>query len=179
MFGVCVGLGPSPLPVLVTQRVTVTLAGRGRCAAVGAFLRLPRPLGDGPSYALFVLDGKATFTYNWLGRELYTTTAPESLPQGKCTMRYDFAYDGGGPGRGGTGRLSVNGKNVAEGRIDKTVPVYFSTDDTFDVGEDWGTPMAPNYKPPFQFTGELKKDGSRAARELPKWHEPTRGGWNR
>ena len=53
-----------------------------------------------------------------------------------CTIRFDFAYDGGGKGRGGTGTLSVNGKDVAEGRIDKTVPVYFSTDDTFDVGED-------------------------------------------
>ena len=43
-------------------------------------------------------------------------------------------------GKGGTGTLSVNGKKVAEGRIEKTVPVVFSTDDTFDVGEDWGTP---------------------------------------
>ena len=113
--------------------------------------------GETGGYALFVLDGKPTFTYNWLGRELYTITSPESLPTGKCTIRFDFAYDGGGAGKGGTGTLSVNGTNVAEGRIDKTVPVYFSTDDTFDVGEDWGTPMAPTYKPPFTFTGELKK----------------------
>ena len=37
------------------------------------------------------------------------------------------------------------------------VPVAFSTDDTFDVGEDWGTPKSPTYKPPFKFTGTLKK----------------------
>jgi arylsulfatase len=44
---------------------------------------------------------------------------------------------------------------VAEGRIDKTVPVVFSTDDTFDVGADWGTPVTPTYQPPFEFTGTL------------------------
>jgi len=53
--------------------------------------------------------------------------------------------------------LSVNGKKVAEGRIAKTVPVYFSTDDTFDVGEDWGTSVSPTYTPPFKFTGTLKE----------------------
>ena len=53
--------------------------------------------------------------------------------------------------------LSVNGKKVAGGRIEKTVPVYFSTDDTFDVGEDWGTPVSTAYQPPFPFTGTLKR----------------------
>jgi arylsulfatase len=53
--------------------------------------------------------------------------------------------------------VSVNDKKAAEGRIEKTVPVYFSTDDTFDVGEDWGTPVSPAYQPPFTFTGILKK----------------------
>ena len=54
-------------------------------------------------------------------------------------------------------RLSVNDKQVAEGRIDKTVPVVFSTDDTFDIGADWGTPVSPTYRPPFEFTGTLKQ----------------------
>ncbi len=60
-------------------------------------------------------------------------------------------------GKGGTGVLSVNGNRVAEGRIEKTVPIHFSTDDTFDVGEDWGTPISPTYQPPFRFTGKLRK----------------------
>ena len=65
-------------------------------------------------------------------------------------------------GKGGTGTLSVNDKKVGEGRIEKTVPVVFSTDDTFDVGEDWGTPVSPTYKLPFKFTGTLKKVTVRA-----------------
>ena len=113
--------------------------------------------GETGGYAFLVQKGKPTFHYNFLGLERYTITSSEPLPKGKCTIRFDFAYDGGGKGKGGTGTLSVNGKKVGEGRIAKTVPIYFSTDDTFDVGEDWGTPVSPTYKPPFKFTGTLKK----------------------
>ena len=113
--------------------------------------------GETGGYALLVLEGKPTFQYNFLGLERYAITSSTTLPKGACTIRFDFAYDGGGTGRGGTGTLSVNGKKVAEGRIEKTVPVYFSTDDTFDVGEDWGTPVSATYQPPFTFTGILKK----------------------
>ncbi len=111
--------------------------------------------GETGGYALVVQNAKPTFHYNWLGRKRYTITSAQPLPKGQCTIRFDFAYDGGGAGKGGTGTLSVNGKQVGEGRIDKTVPVVFSTDDTFDVGEDWGTPVAPTYQPPFKFTGTL------------------------
>ena len=113
--------------------------------------------GETGGYALVVQNAKPTFHYNWLGRERYTITSTQPLPDGPCTIRFDFAYDGGGAGKGGTGTLSVNGSKVAEGRIDKTVPVVFSTDDTFDVGEDWGTPVSPTYQPPFKFTGTLNQ----------------------
>lgn len=112
--------------------------------------------GETGGLALMVQNGKPTFYYNWLGMERYAITSSESLPRGRCTVRFDFAYDGGGAGKGGTGTLSVNGKKVGEGRIAKTVPVVFSTDDTFDVGEDWGTPVSPTYKVPSKFTGTLK-----------------------
>ena len=46
--------------------------------------------------------------------------------------------------------------DIEEGRIDKTVPVYFSTDDTSDIGQGWGTPMSDTYEPPFAFTGKVK-----------------------
>ena len=113
--------------------------------------------GETGGYALLVQNGKPTFHYSWIGLEHYTITSSEPLPKGKSTVRFDFAYDGGGMGKGGMGTLSINGKKVGEGRIAKTVPIYFSTDDTFDVGEDWGTPVSPTYKPPFKFTGTLKK----------------------
>jgi hypothetical protein len=113
--------------------------------------------GETGGYALVVQDAKPTFHYNWLGRVRYAIASGAPLSSGPCTIRFDFAYDGGGAGKGGTGTLSVNDKQVAEGRIDKTLPVVFSTDDTFDVGADWGTPVAPTYQPPFKFTGTLKQ----------------------
>lgn len=112
--------------------------------------------GETGGFAFYVLSGTPTFQYNWLGREHYTITSSQPLPKGASTIRFDFAYDGGGRGKGGTGTLRLDGETVGTGRIDKTVPVYFSTDDTFDVGEDWGTPISPAYKPPFRFTGTLK-----------------------
>ena len=113
--------------------------------------------GETGGFAFLVLDRKPIFIYSWLGLEKYTIASSDPLPRGSCTIRFDFAYDGGGAGKGGTGTLSVNEKTVAEGRLEKTVPIHFSTDDTFDVGEDWGTPVSSTYTPPFTFTGTLKK----------------------
>jgi hypothetical protein len=107
-------------------------------------------------YALLVQNSKPTFIYNWLAYERYTIASPDPLPNGKSTIQLDFAYDGGGLGKGGTATLSVNAKKVAEGRVANTVPYIFSWGDTFDVGEDWGTPVSPTYELPFKFTGDIK-----------------------
>ena len=71
-------------------------------------------------WSLYLKDGKPTYTYNFLGLQRYTVAAKQALPAGKATIRFEFAYDGGGVGKGGTGTLFVNGKNVATGRIDRT-----------------------------------------------------------
>ncbi len=72
---------------------------------------------------------------------------------------FDFAYDGGGIGKGGHGTISVDGRKVAESHIERTIGNRFSLDETFDVGEDTGTPVVEDYaeKMPFRFTGTLKK----------------------
>jgi len=59
----------------------------------------------------------------------------------------------------GTGTISVDGKQLAQGRIDRTVPFRFSIDETFDVGEDAGTPVSEDYDVPFKFTGQIEKVG--------------------
>ena len=69
-------------------------------------------------------------------------TAPQALPPGKATVVLDFAYDGGGAGKGGKATLYVDGKQVAEGRVEKTQPNIFSADETADVGIDNQTPVA-------------------------------------
>ncbi len=93
-----------------------------------------------------------------MDKDYYTINAPKVLPAGKATIRYEFAYDGGDPGSGGKGTISVNGKKVAEGRIGKTVPFMFSADETVDVGMDNATPVTKEYKErDNEFNGTIEK----------------------
>ncbi|MGZ8460666.1 MAG: arylsulfatase [Candidatus Deferrimicrobiaceae bacterium] len=108
-------------------------------------------------WSFYLKDGKPTYTYNWLGLQQYTVAATQAVAAGKATLRFDFAYDGGGLGKGGTGTLFVNGKQVATGRIEKTQFAVFSADEGADVGADEGTPVSEAYKVPFKFTGEIDK----------------------
>jgi arylsulfatase A-like enzyme len=108
-------------------------------------------------WSLYLKDGKPTYTYNWLGLKTYAVAATQALPAGKATIRFEFVYDGGGVGKGGTGTLYVNGKNVATGRIDQTQCCAFSADEGADVGADEGTPVTEAYQVPFKFTGKIDK----------------------
>jgi arylsulfatase len=81
------------------------------------------------------------------------------LAPGKATIRFDFASDGGGPGKGGTGTLFVNGEQVAEGRIEHTQAGLFSADETADVGIDLGTPVVESIgaEAKSRFNGQIPK----------------------
>jgi hypothetical protein len=83
----------------------------------------------------------------------------EKLAPGKHVISFDFAYDGGGIGKGGRGTLAVDGNKVAEGRFERTIPFRFSLDESFDVGQDTGSPVIDEYdaKMPFKFSGTLKQ----------------------
>lgn len=107
-------------------------------------------------WSLYFKDGKPSFTYNYLTDERPTITSSEKLDQGPATIRYEFAYDGSGAGKGGISKLLVNNQLVAQGRIERTVPLLFSCDETFDVGTDTGSPVGL-YPRDFAFTGTIKK----------------------
>lgn len=86
-----------------------------------------------------------------------TITSSERLPAGPVTVTYDFAYDGGKPGAGGTGTISIKGKKVASGRIERTIPFIFGVE-TADVGMDLYSPVTSDYaKGENQFTGKINK----------------------
>ena len=108
-------------------------------------------------WSLYIKDGKPTYTYNWLGLQRYTVAAARALAPGKATVRFEFAYDGGGVGQGGTGTLFVNGKPVAKGRIDHTQCCVYSADEGADVGAKGGTPVTEAYGVPFKFTGKIAR----------------------
>jgi arylsulfatase A-like enzyme len=122
-------------------------------------------------YGLYLRDGKPTFVYNFLSIDRPTFAAKETLPKGKTRLVVDFAYDGGGMGKGGQITMSANGKKIADGRLDRTIPIQFSLGEGVDIGRDVGSPIDFTYKLPFEFTGtiekvtiELKPEAARSAK---------------
>jgi arylsulfatase A-like enzyme len=109
-------------------------------------------------WSLYVKDGKPMYTYNYAGLSASKVASDKALPQGKVTIRYQFKYDGGGPGKGGTGTLFVNDEKVAEGKIEQTQANVFSADEGADVGLDGETPVTDDYKEgDNKFTGKIAK----------------------
>jgi len=113
-------------------------------------------------FSLYVEAGKLHYTYSFLGLKLDTIEAEERLPTGKVEVRYEFTADA--PGKlatGGTGRLFVNGAQVAEGRLEHTVPLRFSGYAGMDIGRDNGLPVSPDkyyyLRAPFPFEGSIEK----------------------
>jgi len=103
--------------------------------------------------------GKPVFLYNLLDLKRTTWDGP-ALSAGKHTIVFDFKSDGPGLGKGGTGVLSVDGKEVARNSMEHTTPITFPEDETFDIGEDTRTGVAMvqyRYDVPFKFTGTIDK----------------------
>jgi arylsulfatase A-like enzyme len=105
--------------------------------------------------ALGMGRGKPVFLYNFLDLERFKWEGP-SLGEGKHTVTFDFKYDGPGPAKGGTGVLSVDGKEVDRKSVKHTIPLLMSIDETFDIGLDTRTSVDDNaYAVPFTFTGTI------------------------
>lgn len=112
-------------------------------------------------WGMLLVNGKPEFDYSFSNeaRYKYRIASDRKLASGKHTIKFDFKYDGSGYGKSGTGTIFVDGEQVAQGKIERTIPIRFSLDETMDVGEDTGTPVVEDYadKMPFKFTGILKK----------------------
>jgi arylsulfatase len=143
---------------------------RNRTHTITAYLDIPASGAEGvilaegglaSGHALYVKDRRATYTYNYFRRQVTTIAAPRPLPVGRSVLTLHFAYDGGGVGKGATVTLTVNGVKAAEARLAQTVPVTYSYDETFDVGEDTASPVGP-YRSPFRFNGTLDRVELRA-----------------
>jgi arylsulfatase len=120
-------------------------------------------------FGFYLLKGKPVFTWNLLDLERVKWQSPDALTPGTHTLEYDFKYDGlgfatlafnsvSGLGRPGTGTLKVDGKVVATQTMEKTIPLMFTIDETFDIGADTGSPIDDqDYQVPFSFTGKIDK----------------------
>jgi arylsulfatase len=96
-------------------------------------------------WSLYATGGRLKYCYNYFALELYFVESAAALPAGTHEVRMEFKYDGGGTGKGSTVSLHVDGAKVGEGRVERTVPVLFSTDETCDVGREAGAPVSPDY----------------------------------
>jgi len=147
----------------------------GKSYTITAEVEIPSGGGEGTivteggrfgGYALFlsqgklgIRKGKPVFLYNLLDLKRTVWAGPE-LSAGKHTIVFDFKSEGPGLGKGGTGVLSVDGKEVAKNSMANTIPVTFPEDETFDIGSDTRTGVAMvdyRYDPPFKFTGKIDK----------------------
>jgi arylsulfatase len=107
-------------------------------------------------WSFYLHDGKPKYCHNLAGLMRFYVEGASAVPAGTHQVRMEFAYDGGGLAKGGDASLFVDGKKVGEGRINATVPMIYSADETCDVGCDTGTPVSEDYaSATSKFTGTV------------------------
>jgi arylsulfatase len=165
-------------PVLIKGNTQVLFAGMGRLSensvvsiknkshAVTAEIEVPKSGAEGViiaqggnigGWALYAKGGKLKYCYNLLGVQYFYVEAAGALPAGAHQVRMEFAYAGGGLGKGGVVSLYVDGTQVGAGTVAATAAMIFSADDGCDVGEDTGSPVSEDYGPHGNaFSGRVK-----------------------
>jgi arylsulfatase A-like enzyme len=153
-------------PVLIRGKSQLLFSGMGRLPenvvlntknkshAVTAEVVFPDGLANGVIIAIggsfggwsfYAKNGRLKYCYNMFGLWRFYTESDSTLPAGKHQVRMEFAYDGGGLGKGGGVTLYLDGNKISEGRVDHTEPMTFSLDETLDVGCESGTMVAEDY----------------------------------
>jgi arylsulfatase A-like enzyme len=121
-------------------------------------------------WSLYVKNGKPKYCYNLLGLQRFYIEGDSAIPPGAHQVRIEFDYDGGGLAKGGTVSLYVDGAKSGEGRVEATVPMVFSGDETCDIGSDTASPVSDDYTPEeSRFTGTVdwvQLDIAEAAEDL-------------
>jgi arylsulfatase A-like enzyme len=113
--------------------------------------------GNIGGWSLYAKGGKLKYCYNLLGIHQFYAESSSALTAGEHQVRMEFAYAGGGLGKGGVVSLYVDGKKVGEGKVAATAAMVFSADDGCDVGVDTGSPVSPDYgSRGNEFTGQVK-----------------------
>jgi arylsulfatase len=142
--------------VVVMKNKSFSITAEVEVPAKGAEGVMIAQGGSFGGLSLYAKGGKAKFAYNFLGLRTFTVEASQAIPTGKHQVRMEFAYDGGGLAKGGKVTLYYDGRKVGEGRIEQTVPMIFSADETTDVGRESGTPVTPDYdRKTSVFTGKV------------------------
>jgi arylsulfatase len=164
-------------PQLIQGRSQILFGGMGRLTensivniknksySVTADVDVPRSGAEGViiaqggntnGWSLYAKGGKLKYCYNFFGIDLTFVESAQPLLAGHHQVRMEFKYDGGGLGKGGAISLYVDGKPVGQGRIERSVPMAYSADETCDIGMEGGSPVSPDYGPTGnEFSGEV------------------------
>jgi len=116
-------------------------------------------VAQGGAYAgwsLYLHEGRPAYCYNFFGLQRFKIYGEQPFPAGEHQIRMEFAYDGGGLGKGCDVTLYVDGDKVGEGRVEHTVPMLFSADETLDLGRDTATPVSDDHGSDNAFTGRVR-----------------------
>jgi arylsulfatase len=153
-------------PVLVRGNSQILFGGMGRLTessllniknkshAVTAEVVAPETGAEGvivaqggafAGWSLYTKNGRPAYCYNLLGLQRFTVEGDAAIPPGTHQVRMEFAYDGGGLAKGGDVTIFLDGAKVGAGRVQATVPMIFSGDETADVGRDTGSPVSDDY----------------------------------
>jgi arylsulfatase len=164
-------------PTLIRGKSQILFGGMGRLSensvvtlknkshAVTAQIEVPDGGADGVivaqggafgGFSLYVHEGKPAYCYNLFGLQRFKVHGDAAVPSGEHQVRMEFAYDGGGLGKGGTVTLYLDGAKVGEGRVEGTVPMLFSADETTDIGTDSATPVSDDHGGMARFTGRVR-----------------------
>jgi arylsulfatase len=152
----------------------VVLALKNKSHAISAQIEVPDRGAEGVilsqggafgGFALYLHEGRPAYCYNLFGLQRFKVYGDAPVPPGEHQVRMEFAYDGGGLAKGGSVTLYLDGAKAGEGRVEGTVPLIFSTDETTDVGSDSATPVGDDYGPRGNaFTGRVGGSSSTSTR---------------
>lgn len=106
-------------------------------------------------WALYLKEGRPKYCYNFYGIERFHVEGTERVAPGDHLIKMAFDYDGGGPAQGGTVTLFIDERPIGTGRVERTQPLPFASDEPFDIGRDGGSFVTPDYTAS-EFPGEVQ-----------------------
>lgn len=125
-------------------------------------------------WTIYAKGGRPKYCYNFYGIDRFHVEGSEPIEKGTHVVRMAFEYDGGGPAKGGTVRLFIDDRQVGEGRVERTQPLPFASDEPFEIGRDLGSKVTPDYEQ-HEFTGDVRwveiripEGGADSDREVPE-----------
>ena len=143
--------------ILVTKNKSFAITAEVEVPEGGASGVIVAQGGAFGGWSLYAKEGRPAFCYNLFGLQQFKVVGDAPITPGEHQVRMEFAYDGGGLGKGGDVSMFVDGDVFGKGRVDATVPMVFSADETTDVGSDSATPVSDDYGPKdSEFNGRVR-----------------------